>query len=375
MATPRVTLKSKTSARGPRTYYLDYRVNGKRLRPKVGTSRKDAELVRAKVEQELVLGTYQLSATKKSVSLSGLIDEFLAAKENTVRATTQHRYKNYLDPLRAYFNKSFPSVTGDIRLIETKYLRKFIDDSLRGGAGTGRAWSRRTANDAINIIRSLFKFAVESEYLVRNPASKLEMLRIASTGRPDFYTEDELQAIWKNVDSHWVDALKFISLTGLRKAELINLRWENLDFTKGAEQMTIESCDDWETKTGKSRPIPLFGEALEIVERQRGKNPTYVFTSPEGKMVHPDRIYHALKQCLAELHIEGDVHKMRHTFASNLAMSDVPMLQIRDLLGHTDLKTTQIYAHVAPKHLRDAISKLTRSDPGAHPGEDRQGKG
>ena len=164
-----------------------------------------------------------------------------------------------------------------------------------------------------------------------------------------------LRRNWKNVDSHWVDPLKFISHTGLRKAELINLRWENLDLTKGAEQMTIESCDDWETKTGKSRVIPLLGEALEIVERQRGKNPTYVFTSPEGKMVHPDRIYHALKQCLAELHLEGDVHKMRHTFASNLAMSGVPLLQIRDLLGHTDLKTTQIYAHVAPKHLRDVL--------------------
>jgi integrase len=184
------------------------------------------------------------------------------------------------------------------------------------------------------------------------------MLRIASIGRPDFYTDDELQAIWKTVDRHWLDALKFISLTGLRKAELITLRWENLDFTQGAEQMTIESCDDGETKTGKSRVIPLVGEALEIVERQHGRNPTYVFTSPEGKMVHPDRIYHALKECLSTLDIVGDVHKLRHTFASKLAMSGVPMLQIRDLLGHTDLKTTQIYAHVAPKHLRDAISAL-----------------
>lgn len=374
MATPRVTLKSKTSARGFRTFYLDYRVNGKRMRPNVGSNKKDAELVRAKVEQEIVLGTYQLNPTRKSVSLSGLIDEFLATKENTVRATTQHRYRNYLDPLRAYFTKAFPTVTDDVRLIETKYLRKFIDDSIKGDVGTGRAWSRRTANDAINIIRSLFKFAVESEYLARTPASKLEMLRIASKGRPDFYTDDELQAIWKNVESHWVDALKFISLTGLRKAELINLRWENVDFTKGAEQMTIESCDDWETKTGKSRVIPLLGEALEIVERQRGKNPTYVFTSPEGNMVHPDRIYHALKQCLAELHLEGDVHKMRHTFASKLAMSGIPLPQVGDLLGHTDLKTTQIYVHVAPKHLRDAIGKIAYTDPATQSTDEHQEK-
>jgi integrase len=373
MATPRVTLKSKTSARGSKSFYLDYRFNGKRMRPNVGRNKRDAQLIRAKVEQELVLGTYQLNSTSKSVSLSDLIDEFLAAKENTVRATTRHRYRNYLDPLRTYFSKSFPTATGDLRLIETKYLRKFIDDSLKGEAGTTRAWSRRTVNDAINIIRSIFKFAVDSEYLTRNPASKLEMLRIATTGRPDYYTDDELQAIWKTVDSHWVDALKFISLTGLRKAELINLRWENLDLTKGAEQMTIESCDDWETKTGKSRVIPLLGEALEIVERQGGKNPVYVFTSQEGRMVHPDKIYHALKESLSELHIEGDVHKLRHTFASKLGMSGVPLPQIMDLLGHTDVKTTQIYVHVAPKHLRDAIGKLAYTEDGAQPTDGGQG--
>jgi hypothetical protein len=134
------------------------------MRPNVGTSRKDAELVRAKVEQELVLDTYQLNPTKKSVSISGLFDEFLAAKENAVRATTQHRYRNYLDPLRAYFDRAFPTVTGDIRLIETKCLRKFIDDAIRGDAGTGRAWSRRTATDAINIIRIVNRcYTVESQ--------------------------------------------------------------------------------------------------------------------------------------------------------------------------------------------------------------------
>ena len=63
MATPRVTLKSKTSARGSKSFYLDYRFNGKRMRPNVGRNKRDAQLIRAKVEQELVLGTYQLSPT------------------------------------------------------------------------------------------------------------------------------------------------------------------------------------------------------------------------------------------------------------------------------------------------------------------------
>jgi integrase len=138
------------------------------------------------------------------------------------------------------------------------------------------------------------------------------MLKISSTGKADFFSDDELVAIWPNLESYWRDPLKFIALTGLRKAELINLHWENVNLTTGREQITIESYDDWETKTGNSRIIPLNTEAVEIIKRQEGKNPTYVFTNADCNKIHPDRIYQAMKKCLAELNLEGDVHKLRH---------------------------------------------------------------
>ena len=68
------------------------------MSPNVGTKRWEAELVRAEVEREPVLVTNQLNSTKKSAPFSALIDDFLVAKENIVRATSQHRYRNYLDP-------------------------------------------------------------------------------------------------------------------------------------------------------------------------------------------------------------------------------------------------------------------------------------
>jgi hypothetical protein len=122
MATPKVTLKSKQTG-GVQVFYLDYRINGKRHRPKVGTNRKDAELVRAKVEREILLGTYQITTSQRSVSLSALVEEFLDSKKHVVRKTSSHRYRNYLEPLTKYFDKAFPSVTSDIRIIEAKYLR------------------------------------------------------------------------------------------------------------------------------------------------------------------------------------------------------------------------------------------------------------
>jgi len=61
-----------------------------------------------------------------------------------------------------------------------------------------------------------------------------------------------------------------------------------------------------------------------------GKDATTVFTSKEGKKVHPDKIYHALKNALAGLGLEGDVRKFRHTFASRLAMKGVDLYSQAD---------------------------------------------
>lgn len=357
MATPKVTLQSKT-VKGKTVFHLDYRVNGKRLRPKVGTNKRDAELIRAKTERDLLLGTYQVSATKKAIGLGGLIDEFLDARKHTIRKSSLQRYRNYFDPLRQYFEKSFPAVTADVSLIETKYLRKFIDDAVEGRVMGGKKWSRRTGNDAIKIYRSLFKFAIDEGYLLKNPAEKVDPMRVPSTGKADFFTEAELAQVWKVINPHWIDSLKFILNTGLRKAELINLRWSAVNLAKGQEQITVESCDDWETKTGNSRIVPINPEAIEIVGRQKGKNPEYVFTSPTGKQIHPDKIYHALKAALEKCGIEGDVHKLRHTFASNLTMKGVDLASVAQLLGHTDVKTTQIYTHLSPTHIREAVGKL-----------------
>jgi len=83
-------------------------------------------------------------------------------------------------------------------------------------------------------------------------------VREKSRGKADYFSEAELAKIWQKVDPHWIDPLKFISETGLRKGELISLRWEAVNLTQGQGQITVESVDDFETKTGNSRSIPAY---------------------------------------------------------------------------------------------------------------------
>lgn len=358
MAAPKINLEKIKRKKGY-TYRLDYRINGKRIREAVGSNKQDAELIRTQRQRDFLLGKFDIPVGKLApVKLADLVEEFLKDKKNRVRATSLHRYRNYLTRFSNFFVSYFPDPAADISHISGTYINKFIEHALEQDNEIGRKWTPRTTNDAIKLIRSVFKFAVDCVYITDNPFNKIKPVKDKSEARADYFTTEELQNIYKHIDPHWVDAVKFIAHTGLRKGELINLRWESVDLTPEKEQIAVEGYDEWDTKTGKVRVIPLNDEAIAALQRQIGRNSEFVFTSKEGHQIHPDKILHALKKTLEALNLEGDVHKLRHTFASTLAMNGVDMLTIKELLGHADLKTTQIYAHLAPEFLRTAVKKL-----------------
>ena len=174
----------------------------------------------------------------------------------------------------------------------------------------------------------------------------------------EFFTDEELEKIWNELDEYWIEPLKFIVNTGLRKGELINLNWKNVKLTGENPSITIVSSGAWQTKTGESRVVPLNKIALDIVTKQKGRHSEYVFTQKNGSKIHPDRPYHALKKALKNLGLDGDIHKLRHTFASKLVMKGESLYTVSKLLGHSDIQTTQIYAHLAPGYLKSAVDKL-----------------
>jgi integrase/recombinase XerD len=359
MATPNINLKRIANKKGT-IYQLDYRINGKRIRESVGNDRQTAELIRADRQCQLLLGGNGLGNVQhKTINVTELCTDFLRSKKLNIRPSSLKRYKNFLDPFVKYFNSYFPGPASDIRSIESRYIQEFLEHSVEQKDESGHSWSIRTTNEAIKLLRSMFRYAIENNWTEKNPFYKIRPLRGNSQRKAEYYTDDQLDQIWKKV---WVDPLKFIVHTGLRKGELINLKNDKVDLTVGREQITIESCDDWDTKTGKARVIPLNKDAIDIVKRHLNNFPDYLFTSKEGKKIHPDKIYHALKKALEELNYKGDVHKFRHTFASKLVMSGVDLLTVRDLLGHSDLESTQIYTHLADQHLINAVKKLEQKN-------------
>jgi len=213
MATPRVTLRL-IKRKKQSLYQLDYSDNGKRIRTTVGPNKKDAELVRAKIQSDLILSKYGIpTSATKSLSLADLIKAFLDQKKNPIKETSLARYRNYYARLEAFFADLFPTAASDIQRVQLNYLEEFLDSTLNPTGNGSKAWSEGTTNDSVRAIRALFTFAVEQKHLKESLAALLKGVREKSRGKADFFSDDALMKIWDKLDPHWVDPLKFISET------------------------------------------------------------------------------------------------------------------------------------------------------------------
>lgn len=143
--------------------------------------------------------------------------------------------------------------------------------------------------------------------------------------------------------------------TGLRRGELLKLKWEDVHFERAL--LTVVGIT---SKTGKTRHIPLNAEALATLKawkEQPGVKNAVVFTGPNGQPLHDMRT--AWEGILKRAKINNfKWHDMRHTFASKLVMSGVDLNTVRELLGHADYKMTLRYAHLAPEHKAAAVATL-----------------
>jgi len=143
--------------------------------------------------------------------------------------------------------------------------------------------------------------------------------------------------------------------TGLRRGELFQLRWQHINAALCLLTVAGETA-----KTGKTRHAPLNKEAMATLQAWRLQSPeesTYVFTDQQGQPLH--QICHFWQVVQQEALIAPcRFHDLRHHFASKLVMAGVDLNTVRELLGHTSLRMTLRYAHLAPQHKAEAVAKL-----------------
>lgn len=138
--------------------------------------------------------------------------------------------------------------------------------------------------------------------------------------------------------------------TGLRRGELWNLAWRDIDLRK--KMLTVRGKG---AKSGQTRHIPLNAAAVNVLKTHRGD----VVPMPNVPVFGSAEFRKAFNALLVKAKIQNfRFHDTRHTFASKLVMAGVPLNTVRELMGHSTLEMTLKYAHLAPESLRDAVDLI-----------------
>ena len=169
-------------------------------------------------------------------------------------------------------------------------------------------------------------------------------------------SQDELrrlsEAIKKSENPMLEPIISMLILTGARKSEVLNARWEDFDLNRRLWRISY-------TKTGKSRTIPLSESAQAVLERiPKIENCPYVFVNPDtGKPFNA--IYNSWNTARKRAGLEDlRIHDLRHSFASFLINGGRTIYEVGELLGHTQVKTTMRYAHLANETLMEAVNTV-----------------
>ncbi len=150
--------------------------------------------------------------------------------------------------------------------------------------------------------------------------------------------------------------------TGLRRGELLGLTWERVDMSRGVIRLEGRARgSDHGTKSGRRREVPMrqavYAALTSLPEPHEGR----VFKSRSIRTAFENAVKVAGLDAMNRLDGEPfTLHGCRHHFASWFMMRGGSLQALKELLGHADIKTTLIYAHLSPAHLRDEVVKTER---------------
>lgn len=218
--------------------------------------------------------------------------------------------------------------------------------------------SRSTCNIDIRTLKASFNLAKNWGMIEVNPAEKVKQFRIVEKEILCF-SKEEIELIIDTIDDDEIlKIVKFALNTGLRISELINLQIR--DFNRREKIIEIRNKYEFKTKSKRNRKIPLNQTALDIAENCPGNPDDYMFKNSCKRKFSKDHLTRMFKKYLrkAELPEKFHFHCLRHTFITELIKKGVNINYVKELAGHSDIKTTMNYIHIVTDDLRDAVDLI-----------------
>lgn len=227
--------------------------------------------------------------------------------------------------------------------------------------------SNEGINRMVRAVKCALRKGAEWELLPEMKLSRIKKFKTPK-GRIDFFTPQELSKILQHADKKaeehagycpYKTATLLGARAGLRRGEMVFLDWSDVDFDK--KTITVQPKPSWTPKTNECRDVPLSADLLSYLRvLPHSKKSSRVLYDYYGDSFTLDGIVAKYLKFIKGTRLKGSLHKLRHTFASHLVQNGVDLYTVSKLLGHSSIKTTEIYAHLSPVTLAGAVDKLPK---------------
>ena len=364
---------------GLKTYLVEY---ARHKRIPIGQATPQFSAAAARIEAAKKIADYVKGVDPMEAKRAG--------RAHTLRSFIEEKYRPWADTHLRHPKDTLGKLASWYPELGNRRLRDItawnVDKQraawLKGGANP------LTINHKIAALKAALNKAVQWGVIKSNPMASVKLSRVDTQPPIRYLAADEERRLRDALDAReerrrekraefnrwrqergyatlpefgsFTDHLKPMVLlalnTGCRRGELFNLRWTDINFV--GRILTVVGAT---AKSGKTRHIPLNDEAFSVLQKwyAQRKDSELVFPSHDGGRM--DNISTSWERLMKDAKIKNfRFHDCRHDFASKLVMAGVDLNTVRELLGHSDIKMTLRYAHLAPQKLAAAVATLNR---------------
>jgi integrase len=357
---------AKRNRAGSVSFVLNYRMRGKERRYIIG---RHPEFTAAMAREEALALRVDIqnghdpledrNQWKGEPLFRDLADAYLKDAEKRTRESSLKDYRRMM-------TKIIVPVLGERRVSEIKQ-----DDIAR--LHESQRDTPYQGNRALAVLSAMFNFAIKAKLMTENPARGIQKFHEAKRER--WLTVEEMQRFREALDNYRdqsaANALRLLMLTGSRFSEVLSATWEEFDLTRG-----VWTKPSHHTKQKKVEHVPLNVPAVQLLESMAPLNPRGpLFIGRDGKSRRVSLKRPWIQACRAaglveEYTVEGKSgpltryrptcrpHDLRHNFIAHLVSNGVSLYVAGRLAGHTQIATTQRYAHLQDGALRQAANQF-----------------
>lgn len=294
------------------------------------------------------------------IKIGESMNEFLERIEDFItylridKKYSENTIESYHHDLMRYYDYNKNVLKKNLETIKKKEITSYLKYLNESGL------DQRTISRNISSIRSFYKFLLIEKYIRNNPSELLELPKRKKT-LPKVLSMEEIDKLLNiKLDDAYSyrnkAMLELMYATGLRVSELINLKLHDIDLNM-AYVRTLG-------KGSKERIVPLGDVALKYLSLYinnyrnsllKKKACDYIFINNHGSTLTRQGFFKILKKIAKEQDVKTSFspHTLRHSFATHLLENGADLRSIQELLGHSDISTTQIYTHISNQRLKE----------------------